>query len=426
MIRNLKNNPWKRSKDQLQKIAKKIKLPELLLARLLEPDRIISVSIPIKLDSGEVKIFNGFRIQHNNILGPYKGGIRYHQNVSMDEVRALAFWMTIKCAVVDIPMGGAKGGITIDPKQLSENELEQLTTIFANRLAPIIGPHMDIPAPDVNTNSTIMGWIVKEYSRVVGKLTPAVITGKSIDQGGSEGRTEATGFGGGFVLENALKKLNLYKKDMTVAIQGFGNVGYYVATYLAEHGFRVIAVSDSKDGVYVKNGLNPAKTLECKKERGMLSGCYCVGSVCELNGGKRISNEELLELDIDILIPAALENVITQTNADKIRAILVMELANGPLTREADEILNKKGITVIPDILANSGGVCTSYYEWHQNMHNEHWTKKEVLDKLKLQMNRVTDEVFSAQRKYTTNLRNAAYISALKRIERTWENAASL
>lgn len=435
MVDFSENNPWKRSQDQLQKIAKKIKLPELLLARLLEPDRTVLVSLPIKLDSGEVKVFNGYRVQHNNILGPYKGGLRYHQNVSMDEVRALAFWMMIKSAVVDIPMGGGKGGITVDPKQLSENELKELTTVFANRLAPVIGPMVDVPAPDVNTNGTIMTWIVDEYkkqlraqnSKLKTELTDnqlsAVITGKPIDQGGSEGRTEATGFGGGYVLENALKKLGMDKPGMTVAIQGFGNVGYYAAVYLAEHGFKVVAVSDSKEGIYVEKGLNPEKTMECKKERGMLSGCYCVGSVCELSGGKKITNAELLELDVDILIPAALENVITDLNAGKVKAKLILELANGPLTPEADEILAKKGIPVIPDILANSGGVCTSYYEWFQNIEDQHWTKKEVLDKLKAQMEKVTDEVFAIQEKHKTNLRDAAYISALKRIQQAWETA---
>ncbi|OGH12505.1 MAG: hypothetical protein A2776_00440 [Candidatus Levybacteria bacterium RIFCSPHIGHO2_01_FULL_40_10] len=421
MIDNTGDNPWKRSQEQLKKIAKKTKLPELLLARLLEPDRTVLLSLPLELDSGEVRIFKGYRIQHNNILGPYKGGLRYHANVSMDEVRALSFWMTIKCAVVNVPFGGGKGGITVDPKALSEKELKALTYVFANRLAPVIGPEIDVPAPDVNTNGTIMGWLLEEYEKVTGKKSPAVITGKPVDQGGSEGRTEATGFGGGYVLENAIRKLGREGKQLTVAVQGFGNVGYFLAKYLFDHGFKVVAVSDSKEGIFVEEGLNPELTLECKRERGMLSGCYCIGSVCDLKGGKRITNEELLELDVDILVPAALENVINDINANKIRAKVVLEMANGPLTREADEILAKNKITVIPDILANSGGVCTSYFEWYQNMKGEHWTKEEVFDKLRKQMNQATEEVFDAQVEYKTDLRDAAYIVALKRIQKKWE-----
>jgi len=420
MIDYSENNPWKRSQDQLQKIAKKIHLPQLLLARLLEPDRTITVSLPVQLDNGEVKIFSGYRVQHNNILGPYKGGLRYHPNVNMDEVRALAFWMTIKCAVVDVPFGGGKGGITIDPKLLSKTELKQLTTVFANRLAPVIGPTIDVPAPDVNTNPTIMEWIVEALPREA-RGGGAVITGKPVDKGGSEGRTEATGYGGGYVLQHALKKLGIPHAGLTIAIQGFGNVGYYAAEYLSRHGCKIVAVSDSKEGIYVPEGLNPEKTLACKKAKGMLSGCYCVGSVCDLNKGKRISNEELLELDVDVLIPAALENVITDLNASKIKAKVILELANGPLTQEADEILQKKGIPVIPDILANAGGVCTSYFEWYQNMHNEHWKKEDVLAKLKQQMERVTEEVFTTQQKYDTNFRDAAYILALERIRKAWK-----
>ncbi len=257
----MQNNPWVRSQEQLKAIAKKINLNSLLLSRLLEPDRIITVSLPVKLDNGFIETFTGYRVQHNNILGPYKGGIRYHPNVSMDEVKALAFWMTIKCAVVAVPFGGGKGGITVNPKELSENELKKLTQVFAQRLAPVIGPTLDVPAPDVNTNPTIMSWIVEEYSKIVGKKTPAVITGKPVNKGGSLGRTEATGFGGGYVLMHALKKLGLdKKKGLTVAVQGFGNVGYHVALFLANQGFKVVAVSDSKEAIYVEKGLNPEKT----------------------------------------------------------------------------------------------------------------------------------------------------------------------
>jgi glutamate dehydrogenase/leucine dehydrogenase len=413
----MQNNPWTRAQEQLKKVAKTANIPTLLLARLMEPDRIITVSLPITLDDGNIKTFTGYRVEHNNLLGPYKGGLRYHPNVSMDEVKALAFWMTMKCAVVDIPMGGGKGGITVDPKILSESELKKLTEVLTQRLAPIFGPTTDVPAPDVNTTPQIMSWLMDEYSKIVGKPSPAVVTGKPIDKGGSQGRTEATGFGGGYVLLHALKKLGMKPEGLTVAIQGFGNVGYHAAVYLAEQGFKVVAVSDSREGIYVKEGLNPEKTLKCKKENGMLSNCFCIGNACSTQNGKRITNEELLELPVDILIPAALENVIVAENADRIKAKIILELANGPITDEADEVLDKKGIPVIPDILANAGGVCTSYYEWYQNMHNEKWEKQEVLTKLKQQMERVTTEVFTTKEKYGTNLRDAAYILAIERLQ---------
>ncbi len=400
------NNPWERSQAQLTKVAKIAKLSPFLLARLMNPDRIVTVSLPVQMDNGEVKTFSGYRVQHNNILGPYKGGLRYHPNVSMDEVRALAFWMTMKCAVVDIPFGGGKGGITVNPRELSEKELKNLTKVFAQRLAPIIGPITDVPAPDVNTNPQIMSWIVEEYSKIVGKITPAVITGKPVSRGGSLGRTEATGFGGGYVLEEALKKLSLTKKGLTVAIQGFGNVGYHAALYLAKQGFRVVAVSDSRQGVYDEKGLDPKEVLDHKEKTGSLAGM-----------GKVLTNEELLELPVDILVPAALENVITKENAKRIQAKVILELANGPTTDEADDILYKKGVVVIPDILANAGGVCTSYFEWYQNMKKLRWTKSEVFDRLKKQMDRVTNETFAMQKKYNVTLRDSAYLLALHRLQ---------
>lgn len=421
---SMENNPWIRAQKQLEKVAKQITLSPLLIARLHEPDRIVTVSLPMQMDNKAIKTFTGFRVQHNNILGPYKGGLRYHPQVNMDEVRALAFWMSMKCAVVDIPFGGGKGGITVNPKELSENELKKLSELFIDRLAPVIGPTVDVPAPDVNTNPTIMTWMVDEYSKLVGKKTPAVITGKPVNKGGSLGRTEATGLGGSYVLLSALKKLKKNPKDMTVAVQGFGNVGYYVALFLEQAGMKVIAVSDSKEGIYVKDGLNPKMTLECKQEKGYLSGCYCVGSVCDLNKGRKITNEELLELDVDVLIPAALENVITKENAGSIKAKMILEMANGPVTDEADVILQKKNVLVIPDILANSGGVCTSYYEWYQNMHKEKWSKKTVFDKLEKQLVRVTGEVFAIQKKHAMSMRDAAYALALTRIQRHWKKSS--
>ncbi|MGH7245926.1 MAG: Glu/Leu/Phe/Val family dehydrogenase [Candidatus Levyibacteriota bacterium] len=413
------NNPWVRAQKQLAKIVKLINYPPLLTARLSQPDRTIMVSLPVKRDNGTVTTFSGFRVQHNDILGPYKGGIRYHPNVTMDEVRALAFWMTMKCAVVDIPFGGGKGGITVNPRELSEKELKALSKLWARRLARAIGPTVDVPAPDVNTNPKIMNWMVEEYSKFVGKKTPAVITGKPVGKGGSLGRTEATGLGGSYVLLAMLKKLKKNPKGMTIAVQGFGNVGYYIAYFLEKAGMKVVAVSDSKEGIYVEKGLNVKATLDCKMEKGLLSGCYCVGSVCDMKNGKKITNNELLELPVDILIPAALENVITKENAGKIKAKMILEMANGPVTDDADEVLNKNDVMVIPDILANSGGVCTSYYEWYQNMHNEKWSKPDVFKKLKTQMQRVTNDVYNAAKRYGTSLRDGAYIVALKRIQKS-------
>lgn len=422
------NNPWLRAQRQLEKISQQTSLSALLVKRLSEPDRIISVSLPVVMDSGNIALFQGYRVQHNNILGPYKGGLRFHQNVSMDEVKALAFWMSMKCAVVNIPFGGGKGGITVNPKELSETELKKLSVEFIKKLEPNIGPTIDVPAPDVNTNPTIMRWMTDAYIKQIPKSKSqnpkpkeksqllATFTGKPLEKGGSQGRTEATGLGGSFVLLETLKKLGKNPKDMTVAIQGFGNVGYYMALFLAKAGMKIVAVSDSKEGIYVEDGLSPEKTLQCKKERGFLSGCYCVGSVCDVNKGKKITNEELLLLPVDVLVPAALENVITQENAGKIRAKMIIEMANGPITDDADEILAKKDILIIPDILANSGGVATSYYEWYQNMKNLQWTKEFVFKKLEKQLNKATDEVLDTQHKHHVSMRDSAYIVALERI----------
>lgn len=428
----MENNPWYRAQGELEKIAKQLNLPPLLLARLREPDRVLIVSLPLLKDDGTVLRLTGYRSHHNHILGPYKGGLRFHQNVTLDEVKALSFWMTMKCAVIDIPFGGGKGGITVDPKHLSERELKSLSKLFIKRLAPVIGPALDVPAPDVNTNPKIMNWMIEEIKNEKIKMKNdikenellATITGKPVSKGGSLGRTEATGLGGTYALLTALKKLGKKPKDITVAVQGFGNVGYYAAYFLKKAGCNIIAVSDSKEGVYVEKGLDPKTTLNCKKEKGFLSGCYCIGSVCDLGNGRPITNKELLELPVDVLIPAALENVITQENAPQINAKIILEMANGPITKEADEILHKKGAIIIPDILANSGGVCVSYFEWYQNMHNEKWTKQEVFDKLQEKMEHATHEVFAMQKKYRGTLRDAAYILALERIKKAWKKTA--
>ena len=398
------------------------------------PQRIVNVSIPVVMDNGQTKVFEGYRVQYNNARGPYKGGIRYHPQVSMDEVKALAFWMSVKCAIADLPMGGGKGGIIVDPKALSESELERLSRGYARAIADTVGPQLDVPAPDVNTNGKIMGWMVDElasYRAVQGKLTAqekkqlrATFTGKLLENGGSQGREEATGLGGLFVLQAVLKKLGLHNKKLTVAVQGFGNVGYNAAKFFVDAGFTVVAVSDSKGGIHVPDGVNPELTLECKKKNGYLAGCYCSGSVCDLNKGRPISNEALLELPVDILVPAALENAITKENASRIKAKVVLEMANGPTTPEADTILYKKGIPVIPDILANSGGVTVSTFEWEQNLKGQAWSKAEVNRKLKTKMQAASDAVWDASKTHKTDLRTAAFIVAVGRIIAAMQKSA--
>jgi glutamate dehydrogenase/leucine dehydrogenase len=434
-----KENPWIRAKQQLTQASEKLGLDKLLFSMLSEQDRIIEVSLPIQMENGSIKVFRGYRVQHNNILGPYKGGLRYHAKVDMDEVKALAFWMTMKNAVVGVPFGGAKGGIALDPKSLSEIELEKLTRQFSRKLLDVIGAKKDVPAPDVNTNSKIMGWIVDEFKiqsrQNRDKITKgemlAVVTGKPLEMGGSEGRVAATGYGGVQVLMLMLKKLGKSPKGLTVAIMGFGNVGRHIAHFLQIEGFKIVGLCDSRGGIYVPFGIQDTEEVNrCKEKKGFLSGCYCVGSVCDFNnkeklGGRDIKPEEVLELPVDILVPAALENVITYRNADKIKAKIILEMANGPTTLEADKILGKKGVMVIPDILANSGGVATSYFEWYQNLHDEHWTKERVLKKLKEKMEIASKEVYEASLEYKTTLREAAYILALKRIEKIWRNQNS-
>ncbi len=430
-------NPFESAMKQLEKAAEKLSAVSRQSAdikqkieQLKQPQRIIEVFLPIKMDDGFQRIFHGWRVQFNNARGPYKGGIRYHHNVSLDEVKALSFWMAMKCAVADLPLGGGKGGIILDPKTLSSGELERVSRGYGKAIADVIGPDIDVPAPDVNTNGVIMGWMVDEFLKVQRKnaksfgktLTKkdemklkSTFTGKAIKDGGSEGREEATGLGGLFVLQAVIKKLKLTGK-LTAAVQGFGNVGYNVAKFLDEAGITVVAVSDSKGGIYVPEGINPALTLECKKKNGYLAGCYCSGSVCDLRKGKQVTNEALLELPVDILVPAALENAVTRENAPKIKAKVVLEMANGPTTPEADAILYKKGIPVIPDILSNSGGVTVSAFEWEQNLKGQHWMKNQVNKKLANKMAAAASTVWDASVSHKTDLRTAAFVVALKRI----------
>lgn len=403
------NNPWERALSQLEKAAVMIELDAALHTRLKNPDAIVDVEIPVVMDSDETKNFRGYRVQHNNILGPYKGGLRYHPQVDLDEAKALAFWMTMKNALAGVPFGGGKGGIEVNPKDLSEAELEKLTRAFTHKLSPHIGPERDVPAPDVNTNSKVMRWIVDEYSKIRGMHSPAVVTGKPIEDSGSEGRTEATGLGGAYVLLHILKKLAKKPAGMTVAIQGFGNVGSYLAAFLHKEGFRIVALSDSKSGFYCKDGVDPAVAQAYKAEHGSFKGF----------DGEEISPEAVLELPVDVVVPAALENAITETNAARMKAKIVLELANGPTTMEADTVLAQKGIIVIPDILANAGGVVVSYFEWLQNRSEQRWTKQQVFSELKQKMDSAADRTFEQHKLRSITLRDAAYVVALERIKDT-------
>jgi glutamate dehydrogenase/leucine dehydrogenase len=378
------------------------------IARLREPNRDIRISIPVKMDNGFLKIFAGYRVEYNNTLGPYKGGIRYHPDTEINEVKALAFWMTLKCAVIGIPMGGGKGGITVQPKDLSKGELERLSRGWARGLSDILGPRKDVPAPDVNTTPEIMAWMADEFEKISGDKSRATFTGKPINKGGSEGRGQATGLGGFYVFDALRQKLKLPEK-CKVIVQGFGNVGSNAAQIFIDHGHKVTAVSDSKSGIFNKDGLDLKKVEAHKKN---------TGSLKDFPGAKNITNAELLELPCDLLIPAALENVITNANADKIKALAILELANGPITPEADEILFKNKIPVVPDILANSGGVTVSYFEWDQNLKKEHWTEKKVFEKLKPMMEDASQKTFEKARELNTSLRMGAFIIALERIKK--------
>lgn len=373
------------------------------------PERELKVALPVRMDDGSLKVFEGFRIQHSTLRGPAKGGVRYHQNVNVDEVRALSAWMTFKCAVAAIPYGGGKGGIVCRPREMSKSELERLTRTYIDKISAIISPNTDIPAPDVGTNAQTMDWMVDEYSKLKGESVYGIVTGKSIEIGGSKGRNEATGRGVCFVTLEMMKKYNMKPEDCRIVIQGMGNVGSISAKLLAEEGAKIIAVSDVSCAIYNENGLDIAgiyKYLDSGKNLldGYTGDC------------KRITNAELLELPCDILIPAAIENQITAENADRIKAKIVIEAANGPTSVEADEILNKKGVKVLPDILSNSGGVIVSYFEWVQNLQNFYWEEDDVNAKLKRQIVGAFNDVFDAREKYDCTFRVAAYIVALNRL----------
>lgn len=393
--------------EQIEKVGEISGIINDELEILKKPQRAVEVSIPVVMDDDSLKIFTGYRVQYNDIRGPFKGGIRYHPNVNLDEIQALAFWMAIKCAVVDIPYGGAKGGITVNTKNLSQGELERLTRGYVRAIANIIGPDRDIPAPDVYTNPQVMAWIMDEYSHIKGKNEPAVVTGKPIEVGGSAGREEATAQGGFYILEKLLKTLKIKKNNITISIQGFGNAGMNFAKLASKAGYKVLAVSDSQGGIFNSKGLRIDQIIEHKEK---------TGSVINFPECKNITNEQILTLPVTVLVPAALEGVITNKNAGRIKANVILELANGPTTIEAGEKLFKKGCLVVPDVLANAGGVIVSYFEWVQNIRHFYWDLDKVNDRLKIQITRALDNVWQYMQKYNTNMRTAAYIIAIERL----------
>ncbi len=414
------SDPYKNALTQLKKVGEELNLDEKMIAQLSQIDNFYQSTIKIKMDDGKTKQFKAFRSQHNDACGPYKGGIRFHPHVSEEEVKALSMWMTWKCAAVGIPYGGGKGGVIVNPKELSQMELERLSRAYADFITPFIGPWKDIPAPDVNTNSQVMAWMLDEYEKNIGFHQPAAFTGKPIAIGGSQGRTQATGLGGVYVLEsflNYLQSKNIKwakkdKKDITIAIQGFGNVGYYFAQEASERGYKIIALSDTQGAIKNTAGLSPRAVKEYKRN---------TGSVKNFQEVENISNEDLLKLDIDVLVPAALENVITKKNAAKIGAKIIVEMANGPVTPEADTILTKKGIYSVPDILSNAGGVTVSYFEWTQDLQGYFWEERDVemkLEKIMSQASQLVWENFDVLKKKNkkANLRLAAYALAVQRV----------
>ena len=400
-------NLFEMAQIPLNKAIEVMKLDPNAAAIIACPERTLEVSIPVKMDDGTTKVFTGYRSQHSTIMGPAKGGIRYHQSVNMDEVKTLAFWMTCKCAVANLPYGGGKGGIIVDPSKLSQAELERLTRGYIDRIAPIIGEKMDIPAPDMNTNAQIMGWMMDEYSKLKGQYEPGFITGKPICIGGSLGRTAATGRGVMVAAGEAIKAIGIKPEEATCAVQGFGNVGSWTAKLIHDLGVKIVALSDVYGAIMNEDGLDP---YEVEKH------VQATGSVVNFPGSKAISNADLLAMEVTVLAPCAMELQITKDNAADVKAKIIVEGANGPTTPEADEILDKKGILVVPDILANGGGVVVSYFEWVQNLSNFYWSEEDVNEKLAHRMNNSFEAVTKAKEQYGTTFRNAAYAVAIGRI----------
>ncbi|OGN94281.1 MAG: glutamate dehydrogenase [Chloroflexi bacterium RBG_13_50_10] len=401
-------NPFEVAKQQIDTCANILKLSPSVTAMLKTPMRELHVSLPVRMDDGSIKVFQGFRVQYNDARGPAKGGIRFHPDETIDTVRALASWMTWKCALLDLPLGGGKGGVICNPKEMSASELERLSRAYMRAVFQFIGPERDVPAPDVYTTPQIMAWMMDEYSVISGKPQFGVITGKPLAIGGSPGRGDATARGGMYTIREAAKTLGIDLSKAKVAVQGYGNAGYHAARLFSELlGSTIVAVCDSKGGVCCTTGVDTAAAYACKNQ---------TGSVCNLPGMKTISNEELLELDVDILIPAAIENIITDKNAGKIKAKIVAELANGPTTPEADDILYKNGVHVIPDFLCNAGGVTVSYFEMVQNFYMYTWEEAEVYERLDKKMTAAYHSVLNTSREYKINMRQAAYVRAVERV----------
>jgi len=404
---------FENAQKQLAKAEKHINLGEDVKRILEKPKRIIQVAVSFRKDDGSLGLFDGYRVLHSDARGPGKGGIRFHPEADLDEVEALAFWMTFKCAVVNIPFGGGKGGVKVNPKELSETELERLSKAYIRAIYEVIGPEVDVPAPDVYTNAKIMNWMVEEYSKISGKHTPAALTGKPVDKGGSLGRDDATARGSYYIIKELIESEKIVPEETTVAIQGFGNAGNHMAKLLRGLGFRIKAVSDSRGGVMTEEGsLDPEELDKIKKEKGSVQD----------SEHKKITNKEILELDVDFLILAALENQVTEENAEKVNAKYVFELANGPTTPEADDILFSRGVSVFPDILANAGGVTVSYFEWVQSKEEKYWQLEEVHEKLQQKMKEAYREIHAIKTEKNVDYRTASYLSAIKRLKEAIEN----
>ncbi|MHA1293118.1 MAG: Glu/Leu/Phe/Val family dehydrogenase [Promethearchaeota archaeon] len=399
-------NPYDIAKKQLEKVAKIIDLSPDIHEKLKYMERILTVSIPIRMDDGSLKVFQGYRVQHSTVRGPGKGGIRYDETVSVDEIKALAMWMTWKTSLLRLPLGGAKGGIKVEPKKLSQKELERLTRRFTVEILNIIGPNKDIPAPDINTNAQIMAWIMDVYSMHKGKTTPGVVTGKPVEIGGSLGRNRATGMGLFYIIQELTKKLNLSLKDLSIIIQGFGKVGSVIAEELFKIGCKIIAVSDSTAGLHSENGLDINELIKWKKNKKSFKDY-------RKNDVKVLSNIDILTMKCDVLIPAATESQITKLNAEKIDCKIILEGANGPTTPEADDILNKKGICIVPDILANSGGVLVSYFEYIQDINAYFWDIDRINKELRRFLLKTFEDVYQLSKERNVTLRMAAYIIAV-------------
>ncbi|BAU11749.1 glutamate dehydrogenase [Leptolyngbya sp. NIES-3755] len=402
--------------QRLQQALKYTTLSEDAIESLKYAKASLSVAIPVRMDDGSLKVFQGYRVRYDDSRGAGKGGVRYHPNVTLDEVQSLAFWMTFKCAALSLPFGGAKGGIAVNPKILSRLELERLSRGYIDAIADFIGPDTDILAPDVYTNAMVMGWMMDQYSIIRRQNTPGVVTGKPIAMGGSLGRDTATAMGALFVIEAMLPKFEMKPQNTTIAVQGFGNAGATIAELLHQAGYKIVAVSDSKGAIYSKTGLDIPSIRQHKNSTREIQAVYCEGSVCNIADHDRITNEELLELEVDILLPAALENQITEVNAHNIKAKLIFELANGPITSSADAILENKGIYVFPDILVNAGGVTVSYFEWVQNRNGLYWTLGEVNQSLRRKMVEEAERIWSIAQEMSISIRTAAYVHALRRL----------